>query len=234
MQSDYPDPRETFYRFLATIHTDKPFETGPIRLAPQENPVSTVTLDDFLQYFFHHPLAAFREARAGSRRSMRRDTSPRRQHKHRSHSRREDNRQAREAESSARGQETTHGQDNTPLVQNLSSTAPAGRFRREAMVPTEPLYIDVSSPEYEEMAVSQQPSNNSTLTTMPAIPPPRLRTGPQHGETTSFVQATSRNDSIPGLSRRPPMDMEDPQSLFATFKRNDLFKRFLSKKKSDN
>ena len=46
-QNDYQDTRETFYRFLATIHMDKPFETGPIRLAPQEHPISTVSMDDF-------------------------------------------------------------------------------------------------------------------------------------------------------------------------------------------
>ena len=57
VQNDYPDPWES-YCFLATIHMDSS--------APQEHPISTVSLDDFLGYFFCHPLAAFQEGRTQS------------------------------------------------------------------------------------------------------------------------------------------------------------------------
>ena len=126
-QNDYQDTRET-YRFSATINMDKPFETGSTRLAPQEHPISTISLDDFWGYFFWNPPppAAIHKGRTRSRKSLQQSPSPQRCHEGHCHGCREGNRHhADRTDDGGSGlhiQRSTTDQDNILVVHTPLNT----------------------------------------------------------------------------------------------------------------
>ena len=94
------------------------------------------------------------------------------------------------------------GKSNADLKRTIEKAVTLQAYKSEIRIPPEPVYLDVSSPEYEEMSAGQQPPDLVEYTT-PGVQPPQPRAGLQHRDATSFARFISGNNNIVGPARRP-------------------------------